>query len=236
MSRPSRIGSIGDRPRRAAIRLWRREAIALLLSNCLVLPAAQAHKTQVSGDVAGIWHVEPNHSPKAGEPAQVWIALTQAGGKVIPLSACECRLTVYTGRTVGEMPLLEPDLQAIAAEHYQGIPGATVTFPSVGAYVLQLTGSPKGDASFQPFTLDYAVTVAAGQSPRPSSVASPGTSTPYPQDTKPESTVAATLPPASSSLRPRTGWLLLGSAIGLVGVMSLLGFRWLRRHRRPPDS
>ncbi|WP_448572822.1 hypothetical protein [Trichothermofontia sp.] len=223
--------------RRAVLHLGYRAAIALCLATSLLLPAAQAHKTQVSGDVAGIWHVEPNHSPKAGEPAQVWIALTQAGGKVIPLSACECRLTVYAGRTVGDTPLLEPDLQAIAAEHYQGIPGATVIFPAVGQYVLQLTGTPKGNASFQPFALDYTVTVAAGQPLRPSPVPPPGVElTRHPQDTQSESTAVVGLPLTSSPLHPRTGGVLLGGAIGLVGLASLVAFCWLRRRRHPPDS
>ncbi len=232
-----KIGSVLSQTGRAATYLWQHTVIALLLGNSLLLPAAQAHKTQVSGDVAGIWHVEPNHSPKAGEPAQVWIALTQPGGKVIPLSACECRLTVYASRAVGDTPLLEPDLQAIAAEHYQGIPGATVIFPAVGQYVLQLIGAPKGDASFQPFALDYTVTVAAGQSLRPSSVTTPGGElTPHPQDAKPESTAVAGLPLASSPLRPRTGGGPLGGAIGLVGLASLVAFCWLRRRHHPPDS
>ena len=125
-------------------------------------PNTIAHKTEVSGDVAGTWHLEPNHSPKAGEPAQVWVALTQQGGRVIPLEQCDCRLRVYAGATAEGTPVLEPPLEAIAAEIYQGIPGTEVIFPEVGEYQLQLTGSPKGEATFSPFELTYATVVAAG--------------------------------------------------------------------------
>ncbi|UZQ53047.1 hypothetical protein OOK60_10995 [Trichothermofontia sichuanensis B231] len=178
---------------------------------------AYAHKTEVSGDVAGIWHLEPNHSPKAGEPAQVWIALTQAGGKVIPLKDCDCRLTVYAGPTIAAPPLLEPPLVAIAAEQYQGIPGATLIFPAVGQYFLQLTGKPQAGATFQPFALSYTVTVAAGQSPAPAIARSPSPPSPSP--------AAAAVPLVSP--HPGAGWLGVGVLLSLaVGL-------WLGR-RRPP--
>jgi hypothetical protein len=61
-----------------------------LVATVMALPAA-GHKTEVSGDIAGTWHLEPNHSPRAGEPARVWIALTQQGGQAIPLEQCDCQ-------------------------------------------------------------------------------------------------------------------------------------------------
>lgn len=187
-----------------------------------LLPPAQAHKIEVSGDVAGVWHLEPNHSPRAGEPALVWIALTQAGGRVIPLRECDCRLRVYAGRTIGTTPLLEPELEPIAAEQYQGIPGTTLVFPQVGAYVLHLEGQPQAGASFQPFAISYTVTVAAGRSPQPSPVAPlsvPGTA--------PASPVAS--PPPSF---PWVGAIGLGLVL-LLGVGLYLG---RDRQDRPPHS
>lgn len=187
-----------------------------------LLPPAQAHKIEVSGDVAGVWHLEPNHSPRAGEPALVWIALTQAGGRVIPLEECDCRLRVYAGRTIGTTPLPEPVLEPIAAEHYQGIPGATVVFPQVGAYFLHLEGRPQAGANFQPFAISYTVTVAAGRSPQSSPaapVSAPGTV------------------PASPVVSPPLSFPWVGT-IGL-GLVVLLGVGlYLGRHRQghPPQS
>ncbi|MGG6297679.1 hypothetical protein ACQ4M4_25070 [Leptolyngbya sp. AN02str] len=148
-------------------------AIAFFLTIFLLVLPANAHKTEVSGNVAGTWHIEPNHSPKAGEPAQVWVALTQQGGAIVPLEQCDCQLTVYEGNTTNAAPILEPPLQAIAADNYQGIPGAEVIFPQIGQYQLKLTGRPRAGASFQPFELTYTVTVATGKSP--------ATTTPTPQ-------------------------------------------------------
>jgi hypothetical protein len=60
--------------------------------------------------------------------------------------------------------LLEPALKAISAEQYQGIPGAEVIFPKIGAYKLELSGTPVAGANFQPFKMNYTVTVATGPS------------------------------------------------------------------------
>jgi hypothetical protein len=145
-----------------------------LLSNSWVLVGlagvlwalpALAHKTEISGDVAGIWHLEPNHSPKAGEPAQVWVALTQQGGKVIPLEQCDCRLAIFKAGENGDAPVLQPELEPISAENFQGIPGAEVNFPEIGEYRLILTGRPQGEATFTPFELSYTTVVATGRDP-----------------------------------------------------------------------
>ncbi|MBW4459037.1 MAG: hypothetical protein KME47_02170 [Nodosilinea sp. WJT8-NPBG4] len=133
----------------------------LLIGSLAVLPA-QAHKTAVSGDVAGTWHLEPNHSPKAGEPARVWVALTQQGGQVISLEQCDCTLAVYATNQPGAAPVVQPTLQAMSPERFQDIPGADITFPALGEYRMVLTGRPQADATFAPFELSYTTVVAGG--------------------------------------------------------------------------
>ncbi|MDZ8028715.1 MAG: hypothetical protein RMX97_29100 [Nostoc sp. DedQUE11] len=140
----------------------------LLFLTCLAIsitnlfPAA-AHKVEVSGDVGGTLHIEPNDNPRAGELSQAWFALTRRGGKVIPLAQCNCRLAVYAEPyATGEPALLEPTLKSVAVERYQGIPGAEVVFPKAGIYELQLSGKPASGARFKPFKLKFEVTVAAG--------------------------------------------------------------------------
>jgi hypothetical protein len=140
----------------------------LLFLSCLVtsitnLSPAFAHKVEISGDVGGTLHIEPNDNPRAGEPTQAWFALTRRGGRVIPLSQCNCQLAVYAEPyAAGEPPLLEPQLEAVAAERYQGIPGADITFPKPGIYELQLNGKPASGARFKPFQFKFEVTVAGG--------------------------------------------------------------------------
>jgi len=121
------------------------------------------HKVQVSADVGATLHIEPNDNPRAGEPTQAWFALTRKGGQPIPLAQCNCQLAVYAEpHTPGEPALLEPSLQPITAERFQGIPGAEITFPKPGIYELQLNGTPAKGSSFKPFELKFQVTVAAG--------------------------------------------------------------------------
>jgi hypothetical protein len=135
-----------------------------LISTCLLalvgMPAV-AHKVEVVGDVAGTWHIEPNHNPRVGVPARTWVALTRQGGALVPLSQANCQMAVYAKpRRSGDQPILRPTLRAIAAERYQGIPGTDITFPKVGLYQLQLSCTPKTKGSFQPFQMRYDVTVA----------------------------------------------------------------------------
>lgn len=159
--------------------------VGLLVSSLAMLPA-QAHKTEVSGDVAGTWHLEPNHSPKAGEPARVWVALTQQGGQVIPLEQCDCTLAVYATSQAGAEPVLQPSLQAVSPERFQNIPGADITFPDLGEYQIVLTGSPRAAATFAPFELSYTTVVAAGRpSPAPTQAAAPEVAPEvFPEDSK----------------------------------------------------
>ncbi|MCC5613055.1 hypothetical protein LC612_41870 [Nostoc sp. CHAB 5834] len=140
----------------------------LLFLSCLVISITNiypvlAHKVEISGDVGGTLHIEPNDNPRAGEPSQAWFALTRRGGRVIPLSQCNCQLAVYAQPyAAGEPPLLEPQLEPVAAERYQGIPGAEVVFPKPGIYQLQLNGKPVSGARFKPFEFKFEVTVAGG--------------------------------------------------------------------------
>jgi hypothetical protein len=134
----------------------------LMLGFTNVHPAL-AHKVQIAADVGATLHIEPNDTPRAGETAQAWFALTRKGGKAIPLAQCNCQLAVYAEpHPPGEPALLEPSLEPVNAERFQGIPGADITFPKPGIYLLQLTGKPKSGATFQPFEFNFNVTVAVG--------------------------------------------------------------------------
>jgi hypothetical protein len=118
---------------------------------------------EVAEDVGATLHIEPNDTPTAGKPTPVWFALTRKGGKVIPLEQCNCQLAVKSEpHTPGSPPLLNPPLKPVSAERYQGIPGAEITFPKPGAYQLHLSGKPADGESFQPFELNFDVTVAVG--------------------------------------------------------------------------
>jgi hypothetical protein len=140
--------------------------ILLLFCIATVITTIQpvlAHKVQVAADVGATLHLEPNDNPRAGEPTKTWFALTRKGGQVIPLAQCNCNLAVYAQPyTPGEPALIEPSLEPVTAERFQGIPGTEINFPKPGLYELQLSGKPVKGAKFTPFELKFEVTVAAG--------------------------------------------------------------------------
>ncbi|MDP5017353.1 MAG: hypothetical protein NWQ43_08640, partial [Dolichospermum sp.] len=97
--------------------------LLLVLSSLIVTTNTQvlAHTVKISADVGGTVHLEPNDNPRSGEVTQAWFALTRRGGKVIPLKDCHCQLAIYAEpHAAGEPALLEPPLQPIQAERYQG--------------------------------------------------------------------------------------------------------------------
>lgn len=168
-----------------------------------------AHTVKTAESVAVTFHLEPNHNPRSGEPAQVWFVLTQKGGSTIPLTQCDCKLQVIAEEN--GQAIAQPPLTAISAEQYQNIPGADVTFPQPGAYRLTLQGQPQTGDAFQPFQFSFPVTVAKGRSIDPSLPPQPSASPPI----SPESGL------------PQPVWI--GLSIGSVFSLSLLMMRARRK-------
>ena len=135
---------------------------SLLISTLLSTPAL-AHNIKTNADVGVTFHIEPDHSPRAGESSRAWFALTRQGGELIPLSECDCELNVYLeSASDSNEPILNPTLIAISPEQYQKIPGANLVFPQPGIYQLELTGKPTQEGNFTPFQVSYPVTVNPG--------------------------------------------------------------------------
>lgn len=189
------------------VRLLHCSSLAILAIGLWSGPG-QAHTVKASESVAVTFHLEPDHNPRAGEPAQVWFVLTQQGGRTIPLSQCDCKFQVISEEN--GQAISQPPLTAISAEQYQNIPGADVTFPKPGAYQLSIQGQPQTGDAFQPFQFSFPVTVAKGSNPQPSSPAQP------------------TDPPQSSSQSglPKIAWLSISISAGLSLLMLVL---WLRK-------
>jgi hypothetical protein len=207
-----------------------------LAATLLVATPIYAHEVEISGEVGATLHIEPNDRAKAGEPTQVWFALTEKGGRVIPLSECDCKLEVNAEQhKEGSPPLLEPPLKGIVAEQYQGIPSANLTFPKVGEYELELSGSPKATAKFLPFKLSYKVVVAeqakSSQDLGKETEAKPTESTKQLEtDKKPEaSTKVAKIDPEQKPTD--SPWWIIPIGIALtVGIVS--GAIWLLKSNR----
>jgi hypothetical protein len=99
--------------------------------------------------IAGTWHIEPNHNPRANQPAVVWVAVTRRGGQPIPMHQLQCQLFVFR-LPRRDQPVQTLSLRAIDAENFRQIPSAQVTFPQQGRYQLALDCVKP-----QPFRLTY---------------------------------------------------------------------------------
>ena len=132
----------------------------LVLLPLLFATPVLAHSVEISDQVAGTLHIEPDDNPRMGKKVQAWFALTSRGGKIIPLSECNCQLSVYAlPRSQGDQPILNPILQAVNVGKYQEIPGAFITFPQIGAYELKISGKVNNSTNDQDFNLNYTVNV-----------------------------------------------------------------------------
>ncbi len=130
---------------------------------------AFAHNVKTSGNVAALFHLEPNHNPKAGDPSKIWFALTKQGGEAIALDQCNCQITVYSNQQV----LFQPPLSPLNAERYKALPSAVVMFPKAGIYQVEIKGTPKQEGNFESFKFNYDVTVQPGSVVAPSGSENP---------------------------------------------------------------
>jgi hypothetical protein len=111
--------------------------------------------------------------------------LTRKGGEVLPFDQANCQMAVFEQPHVeGTQPVLQPQLKAIAADQYQGIPGADLVFPKPGLYEMELSCKPKTEGGFEAFEMSSEVTVAAGVT-QPSPLAASPTATPEPAKSEP---------------------------------------------------
>ena len=92
------------------LRLNLNQGVGWLLLLTLAMPAL-AHQVDVAEEVGGTLHIEPNDIPRAGESSLAWFALTEKGGEVIPLTNCDCKLSLYAQPYgVGDAPIAQPPL------------------------------------------------------------------------------------------------------------------------------
>lgn len=196
--------------------------LGIVLVPGLPVEPVLAHTIETDGNVGVLFHIEPHHNPKAGEPSQAWFALTKKGGDSISIDQCNCQLTVYSEQQV----VAQPALQGIAIEQYTKVPAATIVFPKAGVYQLKLQGKPKDGDAFNAFRVSYEVVVQPG-----TQTASPTPPAPSPQAT-PTATASGT---AQSPITPSdTGSMNTGVILGIsiVALMAGLGIGWMLRKRQ----
>jgi hypothetical protein len=117
--------------------------------------AAYSHELAADKEVGALMHIEPSDDPKVGVSSKVWFDLVKKGGQKISLAKCDCVLSLY--KSTARTPLAQPTLLDSTAEEDKSVLSAQVTFPERGAYRLVLSGKPKEEKIFAPFTLRWTV-------------------------------------------------------------------------------
>lgn len=185
----------------------------LLFVWALIATPVNAHETARTERVGATLHIEPDDSPRAGETTLTWFALTEKGGKIIPLEQCNCQLALYAQpHKEGSAPLLQPQLKAVSVSRYQNIPGADITFPGAGSYELELKGTPKAGANFPPFELEFDVAVAPGASTQ-------------------QVPATVTTPAVVKSDRSSPAWLTPAIAIAVILTPAIAWLVWRNLHK-----
>ncbi len=136
-------------------------SLCMAIAPCVLPIRSEAHEVEVSGDVGGTMHIEPNDTAQVGKATLAWFALNRRGGLPIPLADCNCTLAVYAmPHSPDATPIQQPVLNAVSIEGRSGVPSANITFPRAGAYEIILKGQPSAAGTFSPFELRFPVTVA----------------------------------------------------------------------------
>jgi hypothetical protein len=134
----------------------------LLLVGAFLIPhgVSYAHELKIDDQIGGVFHLEPNHDPIAGQPSTLSYALKDLQGK-FRIVDCECVLAAFqSGQEV---------VSSIAGGTDADV-GATIIFPREGTYTVRLSGSPRTKGSFQAFTLENIVEV---REPKPTPTPDP---------------------------------------------------------------
>ncbi len=122
-------------------------ALAFVIAIFFSLQAkvASAHILKTDGSISMNLHIEPDHSPIAGETAYMFLSFNDTDGKFL-LENCVCVFKVYEGNE--EIESKEFDLELVE-----------YVFPEINIYKIVFEGTPKEGEDFQSFSLEYNVRV-----------------------------------------------------------------------------
>jgi len=126
-----------------------------LLINLLfffIVTPAEAHFPAKDGDMTVTLHVDPNDDPIPGKQAHLYFLFTDASNK-FKLANCTCTVSVAEEGTSTHM---QQQLNAYQSNK-PSIWGASMpyTFPERNVYHIVLSGKPKKESEFEPFTVSW---------------------------------------------------------------------------------
>jgi hypothetical protein len=132
-------------------------SLLILFAFCslaFTIPNALAHELETDGSIGAVMHVNPNDDPIAGQQSGFFFEFKDTKNKFDP-KQCECTFSVVQdGHELYTQPLFQTNATANLSN-----PSVMYTFPEKGVYVIKLSGNPKTDKYFDPFSLEYDIRV-----------------------------------------------------------------------------
>ena len=127
---------------------------SILLSVTILVNPASAHVLKTSGTIGAVLHIEPDDNPTAGATTTYQLAFADTAHNFM-LSGCDCQVsvrlngvTIDSNQLIASSPLISTN---------------TYTFEKPGVYTLNVKGTPKPNAIFNPFSLSYEVRVLSNK-------------------------------------------------------------------------
>jgi hypothetical protein len=95
--------------------------------------------------IGAVIHIDPDDSPIVGQPATIYIDIKDTAGK-LDLQKCTCQVSISKDNKELFIHDITPTLM--------------YAFPEKGNYELSISGTPKDNAAFTSFDIDYDVAVS----------------------------------------------------------------------------
>jgi hypothetical protein len=118
-----------------------------------------AHFVKSDGTVGTLLHIDPEDDPVAGSPSNIIFEFKDTDNQ-FDLDNCDCKLLISkNGQELTSLPLTPVS----ESEKLSSL--TPFTFPEKNIYNVKITGSPKGNAQFSNFEINYDVRVARETEP-----------------------------------------------------------------------
>ena len=128
------------------------------LSYTVGMKIVHAHEAESSNNISALLHIDPNDAPVIHKEAKFFFTFEQNDSGNFDITKCNCTITLLKGEEQLDMqPVLAVDDSSFTSVGSRPLYIRTFTDP--GDYKIVLAGSPKDDASFESFTLDYKIQV-----------------------------------------------------------------------------
>lgn len=119
-----------------------------------------AHASEANAGIEATMHVEPADHPIVNKESQFFFVFKDPAG-TFEISRCDCSIKLLKDDQVIDQESVFPENTSFISLGSKPLFSKVFTEP--GNYELELLGSPKDGAIFQPFTLHYNVVV--GENP-----------------------------------------------------------------------